>query len=110
MNEDLGNVYERCKLARNENTAPETLARLAEDEHWIVRQNAASNTNTPADILCKLARDADWLVSIKVTDNANTPVEALRELVKDKEYLVRKAAQTALSCRPNTDPKFDYER
>jgi hypothetical protein len=39
--------YERCVVARNLNTSPETLERLANDDYFWVRRLVVNNPNTP---------------------------------------------------------------
>ena len=73
MNEDLGDFDERQDLAKDENTAPEVLARLAEDDDWRVRINVAENANTPVDTLCELSKDNDWHVSLREHHNFRQP-------------------------------------
>ena len=47
------NVVARAAVARNPNTPPEVLAKLAEDEYWDIRQAVAENPNTPPEVLAK---------------------------------------------------------
>ena len=54
---------EKLKLARNKNTSPEILEKLADDEDANVRETVAENPRTPVDILRKLALDEDVHVS-----------------------------------------------
>ena len=48
-------LNEALKLAKNKNTSPEILEKLADDEEGDVRYYVAENPDTPADILKKLA-------------------------------------------------------
>ena len=45
------------KLARDETTAPEVLARLAKTKDRIIRKNVASNPNTSLEILLELGAE-----------------------------------------------------
>ena len=59
-------------LARNPNTPPEILARLANDNNWGVRCRVAYNPNTSPENLERLANDDDYWVSFRVARNLNT--------------------------------------
>ncbi|HAE76136.1 MAG TPA: hypothetical protein DCG52_07050 [Alphaproteobacteria bacterium] len=48
------------------------LAKLAEDEDWVVRSFVAENNKTPVSALEKLAGDEDRNVRCKVVQNVNT--------------------------------------
>ena len=77
QNKDLGDAYDRCKLARGE--------------------------NTPAEILCELAKDENWNVRLGVAYSVNTPAETLRALTNDANEDVRIVAQAGLSKRSEPD-------
>ena len=62
QNKDLGTADERRELAEDENTAPEILRELANDENIGIRACVAGNHGTPADFLCKLANDKEEFV------------------------------------------------
>ena len=91
MNENLGNVYERQKIALNHGTDPKILAKLARDPQYIVRMKAAQNTNIPMETLCELAKDEYRDVRCSVAKNPRTPMEVLNELAEDKNETVRKS-------------------
>ena len=92
-------VNEALNLAKNKNTSPEILEKLAEDEDKNVRKAVAKNPKTPVDILKKLVEDKKWEVRYEVAENPNTPVEALRKLADDKDWIVGSAAERALRKR-----------
>ncbi|MGD1920712.1 MAG: hypothetical protein ACFCAD_18610 [Pleurocapsa sp.] len=50
-------IQKKETQARDEDSSPENLAKLAENEHYQIRQYVASNPNTPLDVLEKLARE-----------------------------------------------------
>jgi Leucine rich repeat variant len=52
-------MADNLSLARNPNTSPEVLSRLAEDPDAGVREVVAYNPNTPPEVLAPLAGDAD---------------------------------------------------
>ena len=45
----------KLDMARNPNTPPDTLRKLAEDEDLVVRAAIVRNPNTPVDIIARLA-------------------------------------------------------
>jgi len=53
----------RIQIASSEDTLPEVLVQLANDENWEVREQVAMNPNTPWDTLVKLGNyDESWPV------------------------------------------------
>jgi hypothetical protein len=84
------NNTERYKIAENPKTSPETLARLADDEEWIVRRSVAQNPNTPPEALERLANEDDPRVRERVAFNHNTQPQTLERLANDADYWVRR--------------------
>ena len=76
------------ELARNPNTPPEILARLANDNDYYVIQYVAGNPNTPPETLERLANDEDYGVLYCVAENPNTPQESLKNLANDNNRTV----------------------
>ena len=74
------------KLAKNPNTTPETLERLADDENWWVRYRVAYNPNTSPETLERLANDEDYCVRSSVANNPNTP-QYIKDYLKIKKFL-----------------------
>lgn len=69
-------------VAGNENTRPETLARLAAADNQGTRLSAAANPRTPGVALSKLSRDKSAHVKARVAGNPNLPVEDIHRLTK----------------------------
>ena len=90
--------YGTINLLESDNTSPEMIEELAEDEDPEVRYEVAKHPNTPADILRKLAEDANWKVRYEVAMNPKTPVDILKKLADDKDEDVRRA----VAKHPNT--------
>lgn len=65
-------------LAKDPNTRPNTLAKLAEYNDFNIRRAIALNPNTPVEILRKMSRSEDLWNS--VAKNPNTPEDILRYL------------------------------
>ena len=82
--------YEKFRLVMSFTTSPETLARLVNDESWVVRRGVAFNPNTPIETLERLANDESWVVRSWVARNLNTPPETLTCLANDDECSVRR--------------------
>ncbi len=78
----MSNYY----LARNPNTSPESLERLANDEDSCVRYWIARNPNTLPETLDRLANDYDWVVRHGVVRNPNTP-QYIKDYFKIKKFL-----------------------
>jgi len=82
-----GEDLARCwYAARNPNTPPEALERLANDNNWLVRREVAWNPITPAETLERLANDEDYWVRVGVAFNPITPQYILTYL-KIKKFL-----------------------
>jgi len=74
------------KLARNPNTPPEALARLANNKYWHVRREVTTNPNTSTETLERLANDKDYWVRYLVANNPSTPQYILTYL-KIRQFL-----------------------
>jgi hypothetical protein len=86
-------------LARNPNTPPEALERLANDESSYVRRYVALNPNTPPEALEGLANDEEyWHVRCAVASNTNTQTKTLERLANDNDFWVR----SSVELNPNT--------
>ena len=81
--------YGKLNLLENNNTSPEMIEELAEDEDNDVRKEVAYNPKTPVDILRKLAGDENEHVRWGAIRNPNTPADILRELAEDKDERMR---------------------
>jgi hypothetical protein len=84
-------VESREERARDSNTSPEALEKLAADEDENVRRGAARNPNAPASLLEKLAADEDEDVRGMAAENPNAPASLLEKLAVDEVALVRSA-------------------
>ena len=99
----------RVDLAKDPNTRPSTLARLAECNDVVIQDNVARNPNTPVEILHKMAESrafwgplvqnpncpenilrriglnygTDNLIKQLVAEHKNTPVDVLVELAEN---------------------------
>jgi hypothetical protein len=73
-------------LARNPNTPPETLDRLANDEDADVRYWVAWNPHTLPETLESLANDDAWYVRCAVAWNPNTP-QYIKDYLKIRQFL-----------------------
>jgi hypothetical protein len=73
-------------IAKNPNTPPEILARLANDNNWGVRCRVAENLNTSPETLERLANDEDYCIRWHVAFNPNTQ-QYIRTYLKIKEFL-----------------------
>ncbi len=80
----------RVAIAKQPETAPQTLAQLAEDYHENVRKAIAANPNTPTDVLGKLVGDRTVEVRMTLAKNPATPASALIQLADDVYEKVRK--------------------
>jgi hypothetical protein len=92
---------DRRAVACSTNT-PETLERLANDNHYNVRRGVALNPNTPPETLERLANDDYYWVRYCVAENPNTPPETLEHLVEDGDSLIREAVALNINASPET--------
>ena len=61
---------DKCDMARNNDTPPDTLKLLSKDNHISVRYFVAMNTSTPVKMLKKLSKDnLSGIVRNAATDN-----------------------------------------
>lgn len=67
-------------VAKNLNTPPETLRKLADIGDKDIRREVASNPNTPPETLRKLADMGDKDIRREVASNPNTPTDLLLNL------------------------------
>ena len=77
--------YGKINLVENDNTSPEMIEELAEDEDWRVRREFVMNPKAPVEALRKLAEDEDWLVRKEVAEHPSTPIEVLRKLAEAED-------------------------
>jgi hypothetical protein len=70
-------ISNKCRIASDGNTSPETLAVLATDEDSDVRWRVAYNRNTPPETLELLAQDENSDVRWQVARNPNATEEIL---------------------------------
>ncbi len=80
----------RVAIAKQPETAPQTLALLAEDYHENVRKAIAANPNTPTDVLEILVGDRTVDVRVTLAKNPITSASALIQLADDVYEKVRK--------------------
>lgn len=81
----LRNFWIRLALARNNNTPPDAIARLARFPRlWNedMRRAIALNPNTPATILRRLARSWDRSTISRLAANPATPIDILERLAE----------------------------
>ena len=82
------------EYASNPSTAPYILTLLAETPIKEIREAVAYNQNTPPEVLATLAQDEDWRVRwAAVAGNKNTPHALLSKLSKDEDRDVRASGQ-----------------
>ena len=81
--------YGKINLLENNNTSPEMIEELAEDEDDDVRWEVAKHPRTPAEALRKLAEDGGMWVRSAVSRNPSTPVEVLMKLADDGDWEMR---------------------
>jgi len=89
-------------LAINSATPKDILDILAKNYHWGVRLEVARNSNTSPKTLAKLAKTAeldDVAVTQAVAENPNTPVEALICLTNYENETIKKIAEEAFVKR-----------
>jgi len=96
-------------VAKNPNTPPETLARLANDVDYCVRSCVANNPNTPTETLERLANDVDVCVRYAVAYNPNTPTETLERLANDESYSVRECVVQNSNYKRKSNNKITIE-
>lgn len=78
--------------ARDPQTRPEKLARLARSGNPTIRRLVASNPSTPATALSELATDHDAAVVIAVAGNRLSPAAVLEDLSRSNNSGVREVA------------------
>ena len=81
--------YGKINLVENDNTSPEMIEELAEDEDADVRYAAAENPNIPTEVLMRLAEDEDRYMRSAVSRNPRIPAEVLKKLAVDEDGEVR---------------------
>ena len=75
---------ERLRLARREDTRPEILYDLADDDVAEVRRAIASNPSTPRQADAKLVQDGDERVRFHLADKIGTLVPEMSALQREK--------------------------
>jgi len=93
--------YVRTGIAENPNTHPDILHKLAVDSDEDVRRGIAENPNTHPDILHKLAVDSDEYVRSNVAKNPNTHPDILHKLAEDSDEDVRYNVAKSSNTRPD---------
>jgi hypothetical protein len=83
------NEYVLGDVAGNPNLSEATLRRLANHGGYLVEWGLARNRNTPRDILARLAGSANEYTRGSVAANPNAPAEFLADLSKDGTTYVR---------------------
>ena len=73
----------RMSVAENQNTQPDILDMLANDENDEVREAVARNSNTTINSLLRLASDERRIVRYAVTENENVTSEILEKLFQN---------------------------
>ena len=73
-----------------------SLATLAADKSWEVRQALARNEKLDGKILIELAGHWSWMVRVAVAENPNTPAAAVARLAEDPDQSVLKAARARM--------------
>ena len=81
--------YGKINLVENDNTSPEMIEELVEDEDADVRYAAAENPNIPTEVLMRLAEDEDRYMRSAVSRNPRIPAEVLKKLAVDEDGEVR---------------------
>jgi hypothetical protein len=102
-------LYQKRGVARNPNTLPEALDRLANDKDWGVRYWVATNPNTPSEALERLANDDDYCVRCGVAKNPNTTPETLERLADDEEWVVRQFTADNPNYKRKSNNKITIE-
>ena len=86
-------------VARNPNTPPEILDKLACDKDGLVRRAVASNPNTLPDKLELLANDNSvYLLRKSVAENPSTPDKVLESFAKDSNVDIRRCVANNLGA------------
>lgn len=106
------NIEEIRLQAQNENTAPEILAKLAENEDYLTRQYVTGNPNTPTKTLLILGREfsiellSNPIIDLLLLENLNlvneikkiiqivaankkTPHQLLKKIIEYKDLEIR---------------------
>ncbi len=88
-------------IARDPQTPPDVLAKLAKDRWWSVRMAVAGNPNTPWDTFLTLARDRENpSVRHAVANSPRIPVDLLEEMALDANAYVRDGVAGNPKARP----------
>ena len=88
----------KLKLAWDYSTSAATLAELAMDKDWLVRQGVAGNESASRETLALLAGDEDADVRMAVAGNLSAPREVLAPLALwDRNRCVRHTAAENLA-------------
>ena len=101
--------YGTINLLESDNTTPEMIEELAENEDPEARYEVAMNPKTPVEALRKLADDKNKDVRYEVAMNPNTPVDILRKLADDKDEDVRRTADIFKELAEDEDADVRYE-
>lgn len=94
--EDLDNSKLLSYLAKNRNTAPDILEKLANEESFSIRRAVALNPNTPPATLVVLSDDQAPAVRRNVCLNDSVPEEVVVKLCNDSVIIVRSTAERTL--------------
>lgn len=86
----------RCEAARHPGAPPQVLAGLAEDISERVRRAVADNRAAPPDALAALAADGHWDVLSAAARNPETPPGALAGLLDQSRPWLRTSAVTGI--------------
>jgi hypothetical protein len=80
-----GNDFVREQVAKNPNTPPWTLEKLAQDSKISIKAKVAvaKNLKTPVASLEKLAQDSHDSIKVAVAENPNTPPSTLKKLERE---------------------------
>lgn len=77
----------RKSVASNNNTPPDVLEQLCQDEHSGIRNRAIRNQSLPLQMLEKLSKDKNVEVRAKVAYNKSTPIEMFIALSEDSSIV-----------------------
>lgn len=79
-NEVMMEYAKKIQIARNPDSPPDLLKKLAEDNYWAVRMAVAGNPHTPLEILIRLTIDPDSNVQKALQSNPGLPTNTRRRL------------------------------
>lgn len=93
MERQVAPHFTRIAVGKGQDTSPEVLAALGDDENPSVRRAVAENPRTPVETLSKLVSDSSIRVRLRLAFNPAAPSEILDALKSDNNEVVSWAAE-----------------